>query len=137
MKTSETERNAVGLTVFVVEDEALVALNLEDMLAELGCQVVGTAMRLRSAYDQISGEFHPDVAILDVNIAGEPVFDLARELVERGIPVLFATGYGRSGLPEEWHSWPILQKPYTAEEVCRGLAEARERHSMRAGQGSG
>ncbi len=125
------------LRVFVVEDEALVALNLEDMLTDLGCSVVGPAMRIGKALDFLSGSFDPDVAILDVNIAGEPIFPLAQQIAERGIPIVFATGYGRSGLPEEWHQRPILQKPYTIEDVSRSLVLAMQQSGRGAALGAG
>lgn len=113
-----------GLAVFVVEDEALVALNLEDMLMDLGCVVVGPAMRLDRAMHMAEQGLAADVAILDVNLAGEKVFPLAERLVEAGLPVVFATGYGRAGLTEAFHALPVLQKPYTIEEVAAGLREA-------------
>ncbi|MFN4272445.1 MAG: response regulator [Aliihoeflea sp.] len=110
--------------VFVVEDEALVALNLEDMLADLGCRVIGPAMRLGRAIEFLETAPTPDIAILDVNLAGEPVFELAERVASRGILIVFATGYGRAGLPESWHCWPILQKPYTMEDVAGSLKAA-------------
>lgn len=113
-----------GLSVFVVEDEALVALNLEDILVDLGCKVVGPAMRLERAEAMVDQGMQADVAILDVNVAGTMVFPFARRLAAAGMPLVFATGYGRSGLPEEFGTRPILQKPYTTDDVRAGLAEA-------------
>ncbi|MBN9036902.1 MAG: response regulator [Rhizobiales bacterium] len=113
-----------GLAVFVVEDEALVALNLESMLDDLGCRVVGPAMRFDRAQAMIDEGVEADVAILDVNIGGRSVFDLAVQIRERGIPILFATGYGRGGIPGEWQHRPILQKPYTERDVGRAIREA-------------
>lgn len=113
-----------GLKVFVVEDETLVALNLEDILLDLGCHVVGPAMRLDRAEGMIEEAAAADVAILDVNIAGAMVFPFARKLAERGMPMVFATGYGRSGLPADFSQRPILQKPYTSAEVKAGLVQA-------------
>lgn len=116
-----------GLNVFVVEDEALVALNLEDLLDDLGCTVIGPAMRLGKAKEMLDGAFQADVAILDVNIAGEPVFPIAEQLADKGIPIIFATGYGQAGLPASWHSNPILQKPYTMDDVIGSLSRATGR----------
>ena len=113
-----------GLSVFVVEDETLVALNLEDILIELGCSVVGPAMRIDRAEGMIDQALEADVAILDVNVAGTMIFPFARKLAERGMPIVFATGYGRAGLPEDFSARPILQKPYTTEDVRTGLALA-------------
>lgn len=122
-------RNAgrMPLSVFVVEDEALVALNLEDMLAELGCSIIGPAMRVGRARAMIEGGIGADVAILDVNVAGEQIFPVAEMLAERGVPIVFATGYDRDGLPERWHDQTILQKPYTMDDVARSLASATGR----------
>lgn len=116
-----------GLTVFVVEDEALVALNLEDMLSDLGCTIVGPAMRVATARQMLSEAFEADIAILDVNVAGEVVFPVAEELASKGIPIIFATGYGQAGLPEAWHGNTILQKPYTMDDVCGSLMKAVRR----------
>jgi two-component SAPR family response regulator len=113
-----------GLAVFVVEDEALVLLNLEDMLEELGCTVVGPVMRIDRAEQFIENGISADVAILDVNVAGEMIFPFARKLADLNIPIVFATGYGRSGLPDDFHHHPILQKPYTADDVTKGLLKA-------------
>ncbi len=111
-----------GLGVFVVEDEALVALNLEDMLEELGCRVAASAMRVEQALELIDAGMAPDVAILDVNLAGRPVYPVATRLAAAGVPIIFATGYGRGGLPDEWRDSPVLQKPYTLEQVSQCLS---------------
>lgn len=116
-----------GLSVFVVEDEALVAMNLEDMLCELGCTIVGPAMHMESANKMLEEGLKADVAILDVNVGGQMIFPFARRLAEHGMPLVFATGYGRSGLPEDFHDMPILQKPYTLDDVEVGLRSAVER----------
>ncbi|MGE0503050.1 MAG: response regulator [Rhizobiaceae bacterium] len=110
--------------VIVVEDEALVAINLEDMLIELGYEVLGPAMRLEAAMKLVETGASADAAILDVNLAGAPVFPVAALLAERGVPIVFATGYGVAGLPEPWRGHPVLQKPYTLEEVAAALAKA-------------
>ena len=119
-----TKRPVEGLSVFVVEDEALVLMNLEDMLQELGCEVRGPAMRIDRAEQLVEEGMSADVAILDVNVAGEMIFPFARRLAERNIPIVFATGYGRSGLPDDFNDYPILQKPYTTDDVAQGLAAA-------------
>lgn len=121
---SHRDETTAAMTVFVVEDESLVALNLEDMLSELGHRVLGPAMRIARARTLIEGDFAADAAILDVNVAGEPVFPIAQMLADRGVPIVFATGYDRDGLPEAWHDRAILQKPYTIDEVSRSLDKA-------------
>lgn len=113
-----------GLSVFVVEDEALVAMNLEDMLFELGCTVVGPAMHMDKANSMLEEGIPANVAILDVNVGGQMIFPFARRLAAHGMPILFATGYGRAGLPEDFADRPILQKPYTLDDVEAGLRSA-------------
>ena len=101
--------------------------NLEDILLELGCRVVGPAMRLEEADQLFEDACAADAAILDVNLSGKQVFPLAERLAARGLPIVFATGYGRSGLPEIWQQNPVLQKPYTSDQVAAALAEIRGR----------
>jgi CheY-like chemotaxis protein len=110
-----------GLSVLVVEDESLVLFNLEDILTELGCIIVGPAMRLPQAQELVQTASDVDVAILDVNLAGESVFPVAHALKAKGVKIAFATGYGREGLPDEWRDHPVLVKPYTAEDVAHTL----------------
>ncbi len=103
--------------VLVVEDEALVLIDLEDMLLEMGCLVVGPAMQLKAAQKLVEEGDPFDVALLDVNVAGDLVFPVAEELAKKNIPFAFASGYGRSSLLDDWADRPILQKPYTAQDV--------------------
>lgn len=110
---------------FVVEDETLVLFNLEDILAELGYDVAGVAMRLDDARRLAQELERFDVAILDVNLGGALVFPAAQVLVERGIPVMFATGYGRDGLPPEWAHHEVVQKPYSRDDIERALTRLR------------
>ncbi|PZO78997.1 MAG: response regulator [Mesorhizobium amorphae] len=94
------------------------------MLFELGCTIVGPAMRLDRAEKMLDEGINADVAILDVNVGGQMVFPFARRLAEHGMPIVFATGYGRAGLPDDLHHMPILQKPYTLDDVALGLRSA-------------
>ncbi|KTQ63906.1 response regulator, partial [Aureimonas ureilytica] len=65
-----------------------------------------------------------DAAILDMNIAGVKVYPVAERLRERNVPIVFATGYGLEGIEMEWRVFPVLQKPYTAEQIARALLQA-------------
>ncbi|MCP8883673.1 response regulator [Devosia sp. XJ19-1] len=107
--------------IFVVEDETLVLINLEDMLGDLGWTVAAQAMWLADAERLAASIEPPDAAILDVNIGGTTVFPAARILADRGVPILFATGYGRDGLPPEWQDHPVIVKPYTQRDVATAL----------------
>lgn len=98
--------------VLLVEDEALVAMMMEDLLHDLGCEVVGSFGRLSAAIDWLAqAQQAPDGAVLDVNLGGgDMVFPLAHALRERGVPFAFATGY--AALPEDgFGEVPVLQKP--------------------------
>ena len=118
-----TRPDVVSQRVLVVEDEAMVSMMLEDMLAELGCEVVGPAPSL-SAGLELARAAAIDAAVLDVNLAGEKAFPIADALAERGIPFIYATGYGRAGLREADVSRPVVQKPYSAQELARTLRDA-------------
>ena len=99
----------------------LVAMNIEDMLLELGHEVAGLASRLGPAL-ALARESRFDAAMLDVNLAGEPSFPVADLLIDRGVPFLFATGYGRQGIEEKYRGYPMLQKPFRAVELGEALA---------------
>lgn len=107
--------------IFVVEDETLVLFNLEDILEDLGFTIVGEAMWIDQAQELAASVEQPDAAILDVNIGGSAVFPVARILADRGVPILFATGYGRDGLSEEWRDRPVVSKPYTQNDISNAL----------------
>jgi DNA-binding response OmpR family regulator len=114
-----------GLRVFLVEDETLVAMLLEDMVTDLGGQVIGSASRLSRALEIVADPAAGiDLAVLDVNLGGEEAFPVATLLAERGIPFVFSTGYGNAGLPPDWRSRPTLQKPFTQEQVTSVLRAA-------------
>src|SRR5471032_1295768 len=110
-----------GRRVFVVEDEMLVAWLLEDMLAEIGCAVVGPAASVDQALAMIDAEAI-DVAVLDVNLNGEMSYPIADALDARGIPFVFSTGYHKDGLLERYRTVPTLQKPFHLSELNDMLA---------------
>ena len=110
------------LRILIVEDEMLVAMNVEDMLLDLGHEVAGIASRLAPAL-ALAAEAEIDAAILDVNLAGEASFPVAELLDERGIPFLFATGYGLQGIEERYRSRILLQKPFRCIDLGEALAQ--------------
>jgi DNA-binding LytR/AlgR family response regulator len=63
-----------------------------------------------------------DLAVLDVNLGGTEVYPAAELLRSRGTPIIFVTGYGRRGVPNTWHQFPILQKPFTSRELEKAIA---------------
>jgi CheY-like chemotaxis protein len=111
--------------VLIVEDEALVAMLLEDMLLDAGYAVAETVSAIPEALEFVTDSpSHFDVAILDVNLRGVPIFAVAEALAQAGKPFVFATGYGAGSLPETWRQRPTLQKPFGAGDVARVLAAA-------------
>ena len=113
-----------GRKILIVEDESLVAMLLETMLEDMGCELFGTASRVPEALEMLSGDDLPDGALLDVNVAGETVYPVAELLKAKGIPMVFSTGYGQGGLAEGWDDQPSLQKPYTEPMIQQALMQA-------------
>ena len=113
-----------GRRVLIVEDESLVAMLLETILEDMGCETVGPASNIDDGLTMARDTPNIDAALLDVNVAGRVVFPVAEVLRDRGVPFVFSTGYGAGGLPEEWQHQPTIQKPFTEAAVRDALAEA-------------
>ena len=110
----------MGARVLIVEDEIVVALFMEDVLAEFGYAVAGVVSRLDEA---MARESDFDLAVLDVHLNGKNVFEFADKLAAQATPFVFATGYGERGIPERHKGRPVLQKPFSPEDLKRALAE--------------
>jgi CheY-like chemotaxis protein len=125
MNNENAERRTVNsnLQVLVVEDESMVAMMIEDMLTDLGHQVVATSGNLSNASKLVLNA-NADLAILDVNLNGEETYPIAASLASRKIPFIFATGYGSSGIKSEWSGVPVLQKPFQARELAEAITRA-------------
>jgi len=112
--------------ILVVEDELMIRMLLEDMLGELGYTVAAEAARIEEALDAAkNADF--DIAILDVNLNGQPISPVADALVARGMPFVFATGYGERGLPEPYRDRPTLKKPFQMDGLKQMLQIALDR----------
>ncbi len=122
--TSDSDLN--GLRILVVEDEAAISLLLEDMLLDFGCEVIGPAARLSAALDAVANE-KVDLAILDVNVAGEPIYPVAEALAARSIPFVFSTGYGSAGIRDAFRDRPVLQKPFAQHDLKQKLILAKNK----------
>ena len=109
-----------GRRIMVIEDEPLLAMDIEAALEELGCVVVGPAGNLAAAR-RLVADGVVDAALLDANLGGKPVDELAEALAAKGIPFIFATGYERGELPARFASIPILAKPFSPEQLGRRL----------------
>lgn len=109
-----------GRRIMVVEDEMLVAMELEDLLAEHGCAVVGPVPSAERAL-ALMGENLPEAAILDVNLNGHTALPVAAALREQGVPFVLATGYGHT-LQAELSDAPRVQKPIDHRTLIGVLA---------------
>ena len=102
--------------ILVVEDEYLIRMLLEDMLADLGYDIaaaVGTIPEACAFAE--TGAF--ELAILDVNVDGKEIYPVADILAKRGLPFVFVSGYGEGSLAERYRGRPSLQKPFQAEQL--------------------
>lgn len=109
---------SLGTTrVLIVEDQMLIAMNLEQILVDAGVKDVMATASVAEALRCLQKD-RPDVAILDVNLGGETSESLAQELKHRGIPFMFATGYGDNMIPvHKFPRTPVVQKPYEAATI--------------------
>jgi CheY-like chemotaxis protein len=110
------------LRVLLVEDEIMVALLLEEMLAELDFEVVGPVARLDRAVEMAQLQAL-DLALLDVNLNGKETYPVAEALAAREIPLVFVTGYGRGTLRAPYRDRPTLQKPFRRDDLRELVAE--------------
>ena len=115
--------------VLLVEDEACLAMMLQDLLEDAGYRVLKAA-RVAAALNMAEAE-DIDAAILDVNVAGSEVFPVADALRRRGVPFMFASGYGDRGVPGEFRPYPMLQKPYDPAALSRMLENVLTAPDMR------
>ena len=115
-----------AMRVLVLEDEALVAMLLEDMLADLGCSTVGPFAELGDATAFVDAKSQGiDAAIIDVNVAGQSSYPLAAMLAAGGVPFAFSTGYDVSGIAAEWRGRPWLRKPFMLPDLEQVLGTLR------------
>lgn len=117
-----------GLKVLVVEDEPVLAMKLEEMLKAIGFSVVWHATGVTEALTMMR-EHRPDCAVLDLYLAGEMAYPIARWLESERIPFVFAKGYGRRTILGNWASRPAIQKPFTLRALQAKLIAALEHGS--------
>ena len=110
-----------GRRILIVEDSPVVGPFTVDLLADLGCEVVGPAPNMAAARE-LADAATLDAALMDVHIRGERVFPLCEMLDARGIPFVLTSGYADWHMPEKWDDRPRLQKPYTVDQVEQALS---------------
>ncbi len=105
-----------GRRILVVEDELMILMLVEDMLAELGCTSITSAATVDQALAFID-EKDFDAATLDVNLHGIKSFPIADALIARCVPFMFATGFGAEGVPARYNEQTVLRKPFRYQDV--------------------
>ena len=128
MNRTDTERQSPwhpvleGCRVLVVEDEFMIAMLIEEALADHRCLVVGPINNLSDAVDA-ARHGTVDIAILDVNLSGEKVYPVAELLDQRGIPFVLLSGYGGDAIPADRPAWRVCSKPFRRNNLIAILAE--------------
>lgn len=114
-----------GMRVLVAEDDYLLSAHIVGMLRDLGCATRGPVPDVGSGLRLLERDLDGlDGAVLDVDLRGALVYPLAAALLERGVAIVFATGYGGAALPAPWSSHPHVQKPFGAEVLARAVRAA-------------
>lgn len=109
-----------GRRILVVEDEMLILLMIEDMLADLGCESVLSAATVDQAIALIDVQSF-DIAMLDMNLNGSNSYAVAESLTVRRVPFVFSTGYSGQSIKEEYRNRPVLKKPFSEKELGEKL----------------
>jgi CheY-like chemotaxis protein len=107
-----------GRHVLVVEDEMMILMIIEDMLADLGCVSVTAAATVDQALALIDTRAF-DAALLDMNLNGDKSHDVAEALAARGVPFVFSTGYSALDMRDDYRNRPVLKKPFPYEELVK------------------
>ena len=113
-----------GRRILVVEDDYFLAEDLAEELRSLGAEVRGPAPSVAAALGLLADGPEPDMAVLDVNLGGETVVPVAEELLLRGVPFAFVTGYDRSALPDRFADAPRFEKPLDTRRLMAAIRAA-------------
>jgi CheY-like chemotaxis protein len=110
-----------GRHILIIEDEHIVAQAMCRMLRVWGASVIGPAATVDAALALVRSTPRIDGVLLDINLRGVRAFAVADELIERHIPLVFATGYSDPTIPERYRHVGVLQKPFGPEDIARAL----------------
>ena len=111
-----------GLQILVVEDEVLVAMDIEDMLLDLKCEPVGPASTIKTALEIVRSAVKLDGVLLDMNLHGQTVLPVVEELISRGVPFVLVTGYARRDEdPSAMRDAPRLNKPFAVKTLSKAM----------------
>ncbi len=118
-----------GRSIFIVEDDCVTAMDLAETLAAAGAQIVGPAGNIAAALELLERRPQLDIALLDVEVEGTSVFEVADELVKRRVPIVFTTGYERSEIPVRFNTARHCEKPVGIAAIARALTDELNRHA--------
>ena len=113
------------VAMFLVEDETLIRMMIAGMAEELGHTVVAEAGNINDALT-LARTANFEIAVLDINVAGERIEPVAEIVAGRDLPIIFASGYGVAGAPQNFRDRPILQKPFSIERFGKAIEEVFE-----------
>ena len=113
-----------GRSIFIVEDDCVTAMDLAETLSAAGAQVVGPAGTIENAFELLSRRPQLDIALLDIEVEGAFIFDIADELVKRAVPIVFTTGYERHEIPARFHAARHCEKPVGIAAIAHALSDA-------------
>ncbi len=120
--------------IFIVEDDALLLCELEDLVLQLGFEIASTAVSVDIALSHLDAGLMPDLALLDLNLNGASSEPIADQLVALGVPVIFVSGYGSGGLSERFAGAEVVQKPYSDTDLAGALERALGTRAKLQGQ---
>jgi CheY-like chemotaxis protein len=115
-----------GRRVLVIEDEMLILMMIEDMLADLGCESVAVASKVGPAISLIEGQEF-DTAMLDMNLNGIESYPVADALAARDVPYFFSTGNSLTDMKDGYRDQEVLKKPFTFEQLSTMLSRSLHR----------
>ena len=131
MATQQQAANAAlqGRCIFIVEDDCVTAMDLAETLAAAGAEIIGPAGTIANAFELLQRQPQVDIALLDVEVEGAFVFDVADELVKRSVPIVFTTGYERGEIPVRFRTARHCEKPVGIAAIARALSDELQRHT--------
>ncbi|HKU16985.1 MAG TPA: response regulator [Steroidobacteraceae bacterium] len=119
-----------GRWILIVEDDCVTAMDLAETLSAAGAQIIGPATTIETAFELLHRRPPLDIALLDVEIEGTYVFDVADEIVRRKVPIVFTTGYERSEIPQRFCATRHCEKPVSIGAIAQALSDELALHQL-------
>ena len=115
-----------GRSILVIEDEMLILMMIEDMLADLGCESIAVASQIGPAIILIDGHVF-DAAMVDLNLSGVQSYPIADALTAHHVPYFFSTGSSVTNIKDGYRDQDVLKKPFTFEQLSNTLSRSLHR----------